>query len=191
MLERRLRLAFASYSTLFLLAAVITLPVHIGLAAAFKDEIAVRNLAPEIENFPKTRQVHGVGKIQLRNYATAYWVVTLGEILALPLLAGMARKAMETDAKGGVSTLPGSRRGGAPLLKPSASAAETAAAFVIAVAVVWLCRQIGMLLVEPVGPQASWVAVGTVEGVARAAGAPFFFAAWTRTSGFSDLPAME
>ena len=181
LLDRSFRLAFASFSTLFVVVAAVTLPAQIGLAAAFRDEITVRNLTPDIRTFPEHRQVHRVGRAQLAEYRFAYWSLTALEILLLPLFAGAARRVIEVDGSGAVATAPDAwahSLGRAKMAAP-ADAAPLVVAAAVSVAVGVLCRQIGMLLVEPISPSAAYLGVGAAEGLARAAAAPFFLAAWT------------
>ena len=53
-------------------------------------------------------------------------------------------------------------------------------AAVIGLAVAWLARAVGLLVVEPLPDAAAFAGVGLVDGVTRAAGGAFFVgcAAW-------------
>jgi hypothetical protein len=184
LLNRAFRYAFRNFSTLFLLVAMITVPLQMGYAIAFRSVIAVNDLQPYIERFPPHREVRGVGREQLAQARLTYWSLTALEIAMLPLLVGAARRVIEVDSQG---RLPGVadawrhafRRTGS---KPWPPSKEAGVAFVVAglvtVAVAVLCRLIGSLLIEALGTSVAFAGVGVVEGVSRAVAAPFFLTPW-------------
>ncbi|HEV2757774.1 MAG TPA: hypothetical protein VG318_18595 [Actinomycetota bacterium] len=177
MLDRTLRLALRNYVTLFLFVACVTVTIHLVYLFFFRDVVGISELHEAIEEFPPQRQVRGVGHGDLDAWRVGNGVVTLIEIALIPFLAKGAARVVEQDEAGEVPTVgaalgatvkrgykwfPSPREAG-PLLVSSA----------LGLAVWWLVRRTGLLLVEPVGADSRWAAVGGVEGAARAAAAPF------------------
>ena len=177
MLERTLRLALRNYVTLFLFVACVTISIHLVYLFLFRDVVGVSELHAAIAEFPPQRQVRGVGQGDLDAWRIGNGVVTLIEIALVPFLAKGAARVVEQDEAGEVPTVkaafaatakrgykwfPSLREAG-PLLVSTA----------LGLAVWWLVRRTGLLLVEPVGADGRWAAVAGVEGAARAAAAPF------------------
>ncbi|CAN5457570.1 hypothetical protein BH18ACT16_BH18ACT16_16830 [soil metagenome] len=178
--DRALRAAFSNFSTMFLLAAMIALPIQVTPGYLFPNVYEVRDLHPVIEQFPNGRRIARVSPRRLqrsRNVATVVWVV---EIALLPLLAGAALRVVRTNQEGGVPTALRSWRGVREI--PRLLAARSKLGVVVvgaagALAVGWLARTIGLILAEPIPDSWAWLAISGVEGLARAAGAPFLVAA--------------
>jgi hypothetical protein len=187
LLDRALRATVRNFSTLFLLVAILTVPLHVAHAYVFRQVIAVSDLHPAIEGFPRARKVKGVGRAELTEARTSYVVLNLLEVALLPLVARAAAHVMAADRRDEVPTVtravaPRRHGAGAPswrLLSPAA----LAAALVIAVAVAWLARAAGLILVEPLPSTSAFAGVGLVEGLSRAVGAPFLVgpAGWMAT----------
>jgi hypothetical protein len=185
MLEAGLRATFRHFWTLFFVAAVITVPLHLVYVFAFHNVIALRDLAPQIEHFPASRQVHFVGPTQLDHARTALWVLDAAEILLLALGVRAARAVLATDERGEVPTAvkawrdslgragAGTLRFGAPLV----------GAALVALLVGGLLDAITRLIAEPSAADWSFVVLGLGQGAARAAGAAFFLG----TAGASTL----
>ncbi|HEY7876479.1 MAG TPA: hypothetical protein VIG64_15295 [Actinomycetota bacterium] len=179
MIERAFRLTTRIYWSVFFLVATLTVPLHVLYATIFRNVIAVSDLHADIEAFPPLRQVHGVGREQLGHARLAYWILWAIEIAALPLLVRAARRISDVDAKGGV---PSAADGWGHLVSAGAKGILRAfrrpgpllVGLAIAAAVYALTRTIGGLLVEPLSDDRAFAGVGLVEGVARAAAAPFF-----------------
>jgi hypothetical protein len=187
LLDRAFRATVRNFSTLFLLVAIVTVPLHVAHAYVFRRVIAVSELHPAIERFPRARKVSGVGRAELTEARTSYLVLNLFEVALLPLVARAAARAMAADRSGGVPTV---MRALAPrghstravswrLVSPG----TLAVALAVAVVVTWLARAAGLILVEPLPSTSSWAGVGVVEGLCRAVGAPFFVgpAGWMAT----------
>jgi hypothetical protein len=179
MLDRAWRVLFRNFSTLFLVVGVITIPFHLAHAFAWRDVIAVAELHSDIEELPANLKVRGVGADDVDRAHIAYWVVTALEIALLPVLLGATRRVIEVDDDGGVPGVIDAYRHAGPrrsagLRPPPGSTAILVVAAVVGVAVGWLARTAGLLVVEPLGDAAAWVGFGLVEGGSRALGAVFF-----------------
>ncbi len=173
MLEHALSKTFASLSTLFLVAAVLTAPVHLVHAFLFRDVLAVVDLRSEIDEFPETRQVRGVARSDLDTERYSLLLVVVAEALALPLLVRAARRVIAVDDTGGVSTVRDAlahlRKGG----RTNPTAVKQAAIVgLIAAPLAWLVWQIGGTIVDAVSRDARWAIVG----LGRAASAALFMA---------------
>jgi hypothetical protein len=176
MLDAGFRVTFRHFWTLFFVAAALTVPLHLIYVFTFHRVIAVRELAPQIERFPATRQVHLVGPSQIRRARLALWLLDAVEIALLPLAVRAARAVIEMDEKGEVPTAAKAWRdafrrqhgtrlpefGGALLV-----------ALLAALAVGGLLDAIGRLIAEPFGANWSFAILGLTQGAARAAGAAF------------------
>jgi hypothetical protein len=178
--DRALRAAFSNFSTLFLLAATIALPLQLTHGYLFRAVYEVRDLHPVIEEFPDGRRIKSVSPRRLqrsRNVATTVLVI---EFAFLPLLAGAALRVVRTHQEGGVPTALGSWRGVRDIPRLLAAGSRLGVVVVgalVAAAVGWLSRTTGLILTEPVPDPWAWLAISGVEGLARAAAAPFLLAA--------------
>ncbi|MDQ3953827.1 MAG: hypothetical protein M3279_12835 [Actinomycetota bacterium] len=177
MLERTLRLALRNYVTLFLFVATFAVAIHLVYLYLFRDVVGLAELHDAIREFPPDRQVRGVGHRDLDAWRIGNLVVTLAEIALLPFLAKGAARVIEQDAGGEVPTvraaLAATTKRGYRWFPSPREAGPLLVAIAVALPAWWLVRRTGLLLVEPVGPDGSWAPVALVEGVARAAGAPF------------------
>ena len=180
MLSNVLRLVFRNFSTLFLVVAVLLVPVHLAYTFVYKNVAQVEELHPYIENLPRGRQVQGVGRAVLADARRKLTWVTAAEVLLLPLLAGATRRVVAVDRLGG---LPGVwdayrhllSRQGVPAHAGSWGTRLITVACGIAFALVigWLVQTIGFLGAE-VGPDgARWLIAGLTRAIAFAAAAPF------------------
>ncbi len=180
MLSNVLRVVFRNFSTLFLVVAVLLVPVHLAYTFTYRDVAQVEELHPYIENLPRGRQVQGVGRAVLADARRKFVWVTVAEILLLPLLAGATRRVVAVDGAGG---LPGVwdayrhmlSRQGAPARTASWGSRLITLASGVALALVigWLVQTIGFLGAE-VGPDgARWLIAGMARAITFAAAAPF------------------
>lgn len=170
-----------TYWSVFFVVAAVTVPLHVAHATIWHNVIAVTELHGDIEHFPPLRQVHGVGRTQLGQFRVAYWVILAIELALIPLFIRATKRILEVDARGGVTgALDGWR---AALSRGQAGNAVRAlgrnpAPFLVgaavAVVVVYLLGGVGGLLVSPLGDEREFAGRGLVDGVARAAAAPFF-----------------
>ena len=185
MLERAFSAAFRNFSTLFLMVALFTVPLHVGYSFAFRDVIEVAELHSSIEEFPSYRQVRGVGPDQIRTARLAYLGLTVLELaLLLPLLAHATGRVLEVDARAGVPTIPDALRsafrrglGVIPAFLRGLPAAAVAA--LVALVIGWLVERTALLVVEAIPDEIAWTLVGLIQGTARALAAPFLLTALT------------
>jgi hypothetical protein len=176
-LERTLRLALRNYVTLFLFVSCVTISVHLVYLFLFRDVVSVSELHDAIAEFPPQRQVRGVGHGDLDAWRVGNGVVTLIEIALIPFLAKGAARVVEQDEAGEVPTvaaaLAATAKRGYKWFPSLREAGPLLVSTALGLAVWWLVRRTGLLLVEPVGASGRWAAAGFVEGAARAAAAPF------------------
>lgn len=177
MLDRTLRLALRNYVTLFLFVATFAVAIHLVYLYLFRDVVGVAELHEAIREFPPNRQVRGVGHRDLDAWAVGNVVITLIEIALLPFLAKGAARVIEQDERGEVPTvksaLAATMRRGYRWFPSPREAGPLLVTVAVALMTWWLLRRTGLLLVEPVGADSAWAANALVEGVARAAAAPF------------------
>jgi hypothetical protein len=179
--DRALRAAFSNFSTLFLLAATIVLPLHLARGYIFREVYEVRDIHAVIEQFPdNVRKINRVSRGDLEQLRSSGTVVVVTEIVLFPLLAAAATSAVRTQQEGAVPTALGSWRGVRDIAGLPAAAARFGVVLVgavVAVAVGWLARTTGLILVEPVPDSWVWLAVSGVEALSLALAAPFLLAA--------------
>jgi hypothetical protein len=174
--DAALRATFRNFSTLFLLVATLTVPLHLAHAYVFRDVIAVTELHGAIDTFPEGRQVRGVDRAAVASARLSLLGLTAIEIAAIPLLVRAAR-AVVTAGEEEVPTVVGAYRS-LPTRRPAARslravAPAVVAAVVFAAAVAWLARLVGSVLVEPLPDARAFVGVGLAEASARALGGAF------------------
>lgn len=183
MLEWAFSAAFRNFSTLFLMVALFTVPLHVGYSYLFHDVIEVREIHSSIEDFPSYRQVKNVGPDELRTARLAYVGLSVLELaLLLPLLARATARVLEVDTAGGVPTIPSSlraslRRGSSAFRGLFEALPSMLIAAVLALAIGWLFERTSLLLVEAVPDEHAWPLVGAIQGCARALAAPFLLVA--------------
>jgi hypothetical protein len=185
--DHALRATVRNYSTLFLVVAIFSVPLHVGRAYDYRHVLAVSDLHPAIERFPKTRKVRRVGPRALSRARTSYLVFNLIEVALLPLLAWAAARIMIADRRREVPTVIAAwaslRASDGSVSWRRLSAGPLVVALVLAVLIAWLARTAGLLLVEPLPSASAFLGVGLVEGLSRAVGAPFLLgvAGWMAT----------
>ena len=168
-----------NYWSVFFLVASVTVPLHLAYATVWHNVIAVADLHEDIEAFPPLRQVHGVGRTQLSQARIAFWILWAVEIALLPLFVRATRRILEVDAREGVpAALDGwrhalTRTGTGGVVRALSRPGPLLVGAVVATAVFLLVTGIGSLLVEPLGDERAFAGLGLVDGVARAAAAPF------------------
>jgi hypothetical protein len=174
--DAALRATFRNFSTLFFLVAVMTVPLHVAHSYVFREVIALSELHPEIETFPKGRRVRNIGVVDLDRARTSYVVLSVLEVALLPLLVRAARHVVARDnpvptVVGAYRALARAHSGSSQPWTALARALALAAPFGVAVAL--LMRATGLLLIEPLADEHAVSWVGLVEGTARAAGGAF------------------
>jgi hypothetical protein len=176
MLDAGLRVTFRHFWTLFFIAAVVTVPLHLIFVFSWHGVVGLRELAPQIQELPPGRQVHFVGASDIEHARIALWVLDLVELALVPFALRAARAAIAADERGEVPTALGGWRGAfgrKERLLPSLHA-WLLGALLVGVVVGVLLDGVGRMLAEPWGPNWSYVILGLTQGCARAAGAAFF-----------------
>lgn len=105
LLDRVFRLAFRNLSTLILLVATVSVPLHLGYGLVFRDVVEVRELHDEIEDFPPQVAVKGVGPDDLRRARAAFAGGVAVELALILLLSRAAARIIDVDEGGGVPTV--------------------------------------------------------------------------------------
>ena len=178
MLDLSLRLTFRNFATLFLLVALVTVPLHVGIAFANRKVVGVSELHPAIEDFPPLRQVRGVGPPDLDAARCALLIATIIEIAMIPVAVGATKRVLTADERGrlagvidgwshSLGSLPTRSRAG------QAGVIEVAAGAILGAAACYGAYRIGHPLVEAVPGEVRFGPAGLLEGVVRAVGAPF------------------
>ncbi len=183
MLDSSLRATVRNFSTLFLLVLVIVLPLHLIYAYVFHDVFTVSELHTQIAQLPGKRQVHDVGPQDLRNAQILIVLLGVVELALLPVVARGAGRVLAIDGANGVPTATDAWRHivaqhARPCLpSPRANAAVLVPSAFVAVLVGYLVERIGLVVIQPLQGEHAWIAVGVVQALARAAGAPWLLAA--------------
>lgn len=182
MLDRALRLAFANFSTLFFVVALVTVPLHVLHGFAFHRTVALADFHDDIASYPEGRRVEGVSSTDVRAYRLSGWALSAAELLLLPLAVRATRRVLQVHAEGGApGVLDAWRHALAEQIEhpPGAGRAFGALALplLLALACGWLVRTIGLLVADPLPPSWWFAPFGLIEGLSRAAGAPFFLTA--------------
>ena len=166
MLDRALAKTFADLSTLILIACVFTVPIHVVHTYVFRDELAIRELAPEIAELPEGRQVRGVPVTDVGLERKWLAAALFLDLAAAALVFRVARRVFAVTEEGGTPTVPdalrhlGSRGTGPPALGP------TLALVAIAGVTGWLVLAIGARLADMAPANVAWLGLGVARGVA-------------------------
>ena len=178
-LDRVLALTWRNFATLFLIVALVTVPLHVARTFIYRKVLVVREFEPDIQKFAPGREVRGIGPEDLDASRRSLLIVTAVELALLPLAVGAVRRVLRADGSGSVPSVADSwahsvrellrRAPGAP---PTIPALAGAAAVGVIAGV--LLERIGLLLSEPVPLYLSFAPIGVTEGVSRAIGAIFF-----------------
>ena len=180
MLDRGLALTFKNFATLFFVCAVVTLPLHVAYSIGFQNEIGLRELHAEIEQFPPLREVKGVSKQDLDLSREVAAIVAILELALVPLGLKAARRVFDDDKEGRVTS---ARTAWAAAWSrgytwnkraPGRGIGLALVAAIVAMAVGFVCDRIGILVAEPVSPTYAFTVIGAATGVARAVAAPLF-----------------
>lgn len=196
MVDQAFRAALRNFSTLFLLVAVVTVPLHLAYSVMFANVIETRELHDVIETFPEARQVRGVGKAQLDRARIAFGVVTILELISIPFLARGTRRVLEIDRAGGLPTVREgleAMRGGGAWHGGAHRAGPVIVAVIAALVLGLLIERIGLLLLEFVSDPRSFPFFGLMQAISRAAAAPFVLVTLILTSGArgrEELPGL-
>ena len=173
MLDRAFRLTLQDLSTYILIAAVVTVPLHVVHDFAFQRVVAVGELHEDIEDFTGDVKVRGVGPSELSAFRLAGWGVAAIEVLFVPLLVGAARRVRAVRDAGRLPTVTDAwshaRMGARGAFNGLRSPRIWVPAALTALLLGLLAERAGLLLIEPLGDGVAW----TGDALARALAAPF------------------
>ena len=177
LVDRALKTTLRNFSTLWLIVAVVTIPLNLAWGTLFHDVIATREIHADIESLPSGDRVRGVDGEAIERSGYAQLIVLALELASIPLLLRATRRALERDASGHVPTALGAWRGVGRSSGDRSSApwrlsvALAMAGFALVVG--FLAALIGALLAAPVGDALAWLVVGLTRGAALALALPF------------------
>lgn len=183
MLDRSFRLTFANLSTLFLVVAILAVPLHLAHSFAFRNVIEVSELHDEIEAFPSDRTVRDVGPLDLRDYRLSLGVLTVLELGLLLVLVRPTRRVLSDYQAGKVPTATsawtlGFAQRGSYLRALTRKPGPLMASLLVAAAIGFLAERAGSLLFQPLGDATAWVGVALAGAAARSLAAPFLLVTW-------------
>jgi hypothetical protein len=177
LVDRALKTTLRNFSTFWLIAAAVTIPLNLAWASLYADVIATREIHADIETLPAGDEVRGVDGDAIDRARYAQLIVLALEIALIPLLLRATRRAIERDASGHVPTALGAwlnvaRTSGVQGTGPlRLSVALPMAVFAVTA---WaLAASIGGLLAAPVGDSLAWLVVALTRGGALALALPF------------------
>ncbi len=169
MLDRALAKMFSELSTLILVACVFTVPIHLGHAYVFKDELSVREMGPEIDALGEGQRIRGVTAGDVGQERTWLAILVLVELAASAIVYRAARRVFLVGDGGGVpgvadayTHLGAGGRARLPSLAPVAVLA------VIAGVTAWLLLAIGTRVADMAAADFAWVGIGGTRAVAMA-----------------------
>jgi hypothetical protein len=176
LVDRALRTTLRNFSTFWLIAAAITIPLNVAWGFLYQDVIATREIHADIETLPPGDAVGGVDGRAIDRAERSQLIVLAIELALIPLLVRATRRAIERDASGHVPTALGAWRGVTRGSVRGSRPWRLAVALPMAgfALIVWaLTALIGGLLAAPVGGSMAWLVVGLTRGAALAVALPF------------------
>ncbi len=176
MVESALQATFRNFSTLFLIVAVVLFPLHLAYGLTFRDEIAIRELHPEIAELPSDRRVRSVGAAEIDRARMAGYAVWLVEIALIPLFVKAARRALDATERGDMATVSGAWKGAFrrdPQQWLSGGPAAVAWGAGMAVLVLLMIEVSGLLVADMIPDGSRFAGVVVVDTLARSAALPF------------------
>lgn len=193
MLDRSFAHALRNFATIFLLVAAVTVPLHLAYSVIFKHVIETRELHSVIAEFPSARQVRGVGTAQLAQARIGLLFITLIEIAAIPWLARGTARVLEQDDAGETPLVGDALRAArSPVswgaVNWSRHAGPLALAALVGLVIGFLIERSGLALLEFVSDTRVYPLFGLLQGVSRAAAAPFLLTTIALCVRAKDLP---
>lgn len=196
MLERAFATTVRNLSTLFLLGAIVFVPLHLGHAFLFRNVLSVHELRGDIQAFPEGKKVRGVGASQLEDERTTLMILLAAEAGLSFVLLGAARRVAEVDAEGGVPTVVDAlEHAGSHLRTTDLRRLWTTPVLLgllVGTVTGWLVYRIGAAGTELLGNDKAFVGIGLTRGAALAMFVTFIVGpasvAPAKTSGESQRP---
>ena len=181
LLERAWQATARHLATLFLMIAVVTVPLHVVYGFLFQDTIAVRALHTSIERLPPGTSVQGVNDDDIVTARRVHLALGLVELALLPLFVGATRRVLEVgESEGDLPAIADALRHSPSRIRPlgPVPVAPFVAAVLFAALVTILAQWIGRTLAEPLSNEVAFVGRAVAEGAARALGAPWLLTVW-------------
>ena len=137
-LDRVFRTAWRSFSTLYGIVALVTIPLNLAYAAVFRRVIALAPTFAAIGGVPEHGALEGIGADEVGAARLWFAVLVVAEAALLPVMARAAACAIEAEATG---ELPGILRSYARALsrRRSAGGGVDLAAVALAAAPLYSC----------------------------------------------------
>ena len=181
--DKALRNTFRNFSTLFLLAALVTISCHLIYGFIFRDVLEIEELHELVRRLTPGRTINGIRPKDLEVAELWANAVPLIELLSLPLLIGATRRVLARDSDGEVPTVVDALRHprSGPRLGLRLNGSETvavAAGTALGAAAWFLTRQAGLLIVEPLPDPGNFAFFALVYGIAEALGLALFLGAF-------------
>jgi hypothetical protein len=176
LVDRALRTTLRNFSTFWLIAAAVTIPLNVAWGFLYQDVIAAGEIHADIETLPPGDAVGGVDGRAIDRAERAQLIVLVIELALIPLLVRATRRAIERDTSGHVPTALGAWRGiarGTPRGSGPWRLSVVLPMGGLALVVWALTALIGGLLAAPVGGSLAWLAVALTRGGALAVALPF------------------
>ena len=187
MLDRTLRSTFRNFSSLFLLAALFSVPASVIFCFIFRNTIAVHELHDTISSFPGDRAVLGVGRQTLLVSRWVGWGIVVAGGVLLIYLVRCTRRILEREQKGQITTVVDALRE-PPEAKPSLQVAirddpaSLLGGLAIGLVTGLLALKGGLLLSEILSEGRLWAGVALARGASWALGVPFVLVPWALSS---------
>lgn len=173
-LDGSLRIAARDFSTFFLVAFVLLLPLHVIYGWWFQDVLAVRELHGAIAEFPSSRQVRGVGQADVESARLLFWVLVLVEIALLPLIARAYHRVIDLAEGGEIPTVAGAWGGRGDRPKTARAPIATIVGAVGLGVVVAVVAEVALRGVADLAPSgAAFATHALAAAAARSMGIPF------------------
>ena len=182
MLDDAYRVTFRHFGTFFLVAAVLIVPLQLIHAFFFKDVIAMAGLHDAIRALPEGRDVRGITADDIGIARAVAWVVIALEVLFLPVLAAVTKRALRAEEGGHTD---GVLSHWFPLAPPlgfpplPVLAAGIAIALIVALPATWAAGSLGAVFTGDM----AWVAAGLGTAAAHCLAAPFLLVPWACAKG--------
>ena len=178
LLDHALSTTLRNFSTMFLIVAAVTVPLHLAYAALFRDVLALSEIHVAIRQLPPAQAVAGVTANDVHRAEAAYLALAALELLLIPLLWRATSRAIDLDLAGRLPSATEAWRlrrvERAPLQAPGGNAAIMVTASVAIGVVVWvLAERIGLLIAEFLPARWFFVGAGLARGLSLALAAPF------------------
>lgn len=177
--DHALRNTFRNFSTLFLLAALVTISCHLVYGFIFRDVLEIEELHRFVRGLTAGRTVNEVGRRDLEIAGQWANVVPLIELLLLPLLIGATRRILARDSRGEVPTVVDALRHprsgprlSLRLTRPGAGA--VLAGIALAAAAWFLTKQAALQIAEPLPDPGNFAFFALANGIAEALGLALF-----------------